>query len=45
MVPDPPPTTGEMKNNNQLATGSSKAGSGWPESVDDHTTTTVGNDK
>jgi hypothetical protein len=34
-----------VKNKKQLATGTSKAGGGWQESVDDHTTTMVGNDK
>jgi hypothetical protein len=32
MAPDPPPSTGEVKNNNQLAMGASKVGSGWQES-------------
>ncbi len=32
----------EVKNNNQLATGASKAGGGWQESIDDYTTTTAG---
>ncbi len=31
--------------NNQLATGASKAGGGWPESVDDHSTMTAGKDE
>ncbi len=30
---------GEVKNNNQLATGASKVGGCWRESVDDHRTT------
>ncbi len=34
-----------MKSNNQLATGASKAGGGWQESVDNHTAMTVGDDK
>jgi hypothetical protein len=34
-----------VKNNNQLATGASKAGGGWQESVKDHTTMTVGNEE
>jgi hypothetical protein len=45
MAPDPPPSAGEAKSNNQLAAGMPKAGSGWQESVDNHTTTTVGNIK
>jgi hypothetical protein len=31
--------------NNQLATGASKAGSGWQESINDRRTTTVGNNE
>jgi hypothetical protein len=45
MAPDPPPSAGEVKNNNQLATVASKAGDGWWESVNDHMTTTVGNNE
>jgi hypothetical protein len=30
---------------NQLATEASKAGGGWQESIDNHSTMTVGNDK
>ncbi len=45
MALDPPTTVGEVKNNNQLATGASKAGSGWQESVNDHTITAVANNK
>jgi hypothetical protein len=30
---------------NQPATGATKAGSGWQESVDNHTTTMVGNNE
>ncbi len=45
MAPDPPPSAAEVKSNNQLAAGMPKAGSGWRESVDDHTATTVGDDK
>ncbi len=36
---------GEVKNNNQLATGVSKVGGGWQESIDNHTSMTAGNDK
>ncbi len=36
---------GEVTNNNQLVTGASKVGSGWQESINNHTTTTVGDDK
>jgi hypothetical protein len=35
----------DVKNNNQLAMGASKAGNGWQESIDDHRTTTVGKDE
>ncbi len=45
MAPDPLPSAAEVKSNNQLAAGMPKAGSGWQESVDDHTATTVGNNK
>jgi hypothetical protein len=34
-----------VKYNNQLATGASKAGSGWQETINDPTTTTAGKDK
>jgi hypothetical protein len=34
-----------VKNNNQLVMGESKAGGGWQESDNIHTTTMVGNDK
>jgi hypothetical protein len=34
-----------VTNNNQLATGASKAGGGWQESVDDHMATTAGDNK
>jgi hypothetical protein len=44
MAPDPPSTV-EVKHNNQLATGASKAGGGWRESVKDHTTTTAGDNE
>ncbi len=43
--PRPPLSMGEVKNNNQLATGASKAGSGWQESIDNHTTTVTGNEE
>jgi hypothetical protein len=43
--PQTPPSAGEVKNNNQLATGESKAGSGWQESVDNHMTMMASNDK
>jgi hypothetical protein len=36
---------GEVKNNNQLAMGVSKAGGGWQESNDNRTITTVGNNQ
>jgi hypothetical protein len=39
------PSPGGMKNNNQVATEASKVGCGWPESVNNHTTTTAYNDK
>jgi hypothetical protein len=42
MAPDPPPSAGEVKSNDQLAVGMPKAGGGWQESVEDHTATTVG---
>jgi hypothetical protein len=45
MAPDSPPSMGEVKNNNQLAMGTSKAGSGWQESVDGHKTMTAGEDE
>jgi hypothetical protein len=32
-------------NNNQLAMGASKAGSGWKESINNHLITTPGNDE
>jgi hypothetical protein len=31
--------------NNQLATGASKIGGGWQESINNHTTTVAGDDK
>ncbi len=41
--PKPPPLFAKgVKNNNQLATGASKAGSGWQESANNHTTMTEG---
>jgi hypothetical protein len=40
--PQTPPSTGGVKDNNQLATGASKAGGGWQESINNHTTTTAG---
>jgi hypothetical protein len=43
--PDPPPSVGEVKNNNQLATGASKVGNGWQESIVDHRTTKVGDNE
>jgi hypothetical protein len=33
----PPPSTGELKNNNQLLMGASKEGGGWLEIIDNHT--------
>ena len=45
MDPDPPLSVAEVKSNNQLAAGKPKAGGGWQESVDNHTATTVGDDK
>ncbi len=45
MAQDPPLSAGEVKNNNQLAMGASKAGSGWQESIDNHTTTMAGDNK
>jgi hypothetical protein len=33
MAPDPPLSAGEVKINNRVATGASKVGSGWQESV------------
>ena len=45
MASDPPPSVGEVKSNNQLATGASKARGGWQESIDNHTATTVGDDE
>ncbi len=45
MAPDPPPSTAEVKSNNQLAAGMPKAGGGWQESIDDHTATTEGDDE
>jgi hypothetical protein len=35
----------EVKNNNQLAIGASKAGGGWQESIDNHTTMMVGDEE
>ncbi len=43
MAPDPPPSAGEVKNNNQLVTGASKVGGGWQENIKNHTTRTLGN--
>jgi hypothetical protein len=49
--PSPPPLANPLSlealdnDNNQLATGASKAGSGRQESIDDHTAMTAGNDK
>jgi hypothetical protein len=34
---DAPPSMGEVKTNNQLAMGVSKAGGGWQESINRHT--------
>jgi hypothetical protein len=45
MAPDPPLPAREVKSNNQLATRASKAGGGWQERVNDHMTTTAGDDK
>jgi hypothetical protein len=50
MCPPPPlvdPLSLEAldNDNNQLATGVSKAGGGWKESIDDHSTTMAGADK
>jgi hypothetical protein len=45
MAPDPPPSAGEVKNNNQLAMGASKVGDGWRESVVDHRTMIVGDNE
>jgi hypothetical protein len=45
MDPDPPLSAAEVKINNQLAAGMPKAGSGWRESVNDHTAMMVGNDE
>ncbi len=45
MAPDPPPSTAEVKSNNQLAAEMPKAGGGWRESVDNHTATMVGDDE
>jgi hypothetical protein len=45
MAPDPPLSAGEVKSNNQLAVGMPKAGSGWQESVNNHTATMVGDNK
>jgi hypothetical protein len=36
---------GEVKYNNQLATGALKVGNGWQESVEDHTSMTAGNNE
>ena len=41
---DAPPTRIGQKNNNQLATGVAKAGGGRQESVENHTSTTTGDD-
>jgi hypothetical protein len=45
MAPNPPPSTGEVRNSNQLVTEASNAGSGWRESIEDYTTTTAGNNE
>ncbi len=45
MAPYPSPSAGEVKNNNQPATGASKVDGGWRESVDNHTSTMAGNDE
>ncbi len=45
MDPDSPLSAAEVKSNNQLAVRMPKAGSGWGESVDNHTATMVGNDE
>jgi hypothetical protein len=45
MAPDPPPSAGEVKNNNQLAKRASKVDNGWQESIGNYTTTMPGNDK
>jgi hypothetical protein len=45
MDPDPPLSATEVKSNNHLAAGMPKAGSGWQESVDNHTATMVGNNE
>ncbi len=45
MDPDPPLSAAEVKSNNQLAAEMPKAGSGWQESINDHTATMVGDDK
>ncbi len=45
MAPDPSLSTGEVKNNNQLATEASKVGSGWQESANNHMITTAGNNE
>jgi hypothetical protein len=45
MAQDPPPSTGEVKNNNQLAMGASKVSGGWQESINNHTTVMAGDDK
>jgi hypothetical protein len=34
-----------LVDNIQLVTGASKVGGGWQESIDDHSTMMVGNDK
>ncbi len=44
MAPDPPIRRRGVSNN-QLAKGASKAGGGWQESIDGHTTTMVGNNE
>jgi hypothetical protein len=44
MAPDPP-VCRRSKINNQQATGASKVGSGWQESITDHRTTTAGDNK
>ncbi len=42
MAPDPPLFVGEVKNNNQLAMGASRVGSGWQESIGNHMTMRAG---
>jgi hypothetical protein len=42
---DAPTSCFAQKNNNQLAMGAAKAGSGRKENADNHTATTTGNDR